>query len=369
MAEPLKLMYNEELIKRLSSKTKDVFSKFNISQFKKDVFDSEWDSRELKDRMYHISACLHNQFPKPISNAKEILLQLSDKLKENQQKNDGFAFIILPNYIEKFGTDDYETSVKLMEHITQLASCEFAVRPFILNHRKDMMNQMLDWSKHESELVRRFASEGCRPRLPWAMGLPELKKDPSEILPIIDNLIFDSSEFVRKSVSNNINDISKDHQDIAKSIIKKYIGKNQVTDKLLKHASRTLLKQGDSEILELFGSGDAKGLKVDNFKVLTPKVKLGDNLEFEFEISNCNGKDKSVRIEYNMYFMKANGKQAPKIFKISEKTIPSNKTVKLKRNQSFKAITTRKYYIGKHGVSIVLNGKEFEKLEFEVINS
>ena len=104
---------------------------------------------------------------------------------------------------------------------------------------------MLKWSKHKDPRVRRLASEGCRPRLPWAMALPDFKRDPSKILPILEQLKADSDVWVRKSVANNLNDISKDNPELAISIFKKWLGGNKETDWIVKHAARTLLKQGN----------------------------------------------------------------------------------------------------------------------------
>ncbi len=132
--------------------------------------------------------------------------------------------MVFTEYVENFGLEHYDISMSAMEFITQFISCEYAIRPFIIRYPGKAMKQMLQWSKHESLHVRRFSSEGCRPRLPWAMALPALKKDPTLILPILENLKDDSSEFVRKSVANNLNDIAKDNPDTVLGIVKRWQG-------------------------------------------------------------------------------------------------------------------------------------------------
>ncbi len=131
----------------------------------------------------------------------------------------------------------------------------------------EMLSQMISWSKHENNKVRRLASEGSRPRLPWAMALPSYKNDPSPILPILENLKEDSCEVVRRSVANNLNDIAKDNPDTVIDISKQWKGKSKETDALVKHACRTLLKQGELQILKLFGFGSVS-CKFLNFLVL-----------------------------------------------------------------------------------------------------
>ncbi|MGY0037975.1 DNA alkylation repair protein [Pedobacter sp. NJ-S-72] len=135
--------------------------------------------------------------------------------------------------------------------ITQFISCEFAVRPFLAKYGGQMMIRMEKWSLHESHKVRRLASEGSRSRLPWAMAVPGLKKDPSPILPILENLKNDPSEWVRKSVANNLNDISKDHPEIVIAIANRWKGLSKETDAIIKHGCRSLLKQGHAKILPI----------------------------------------------------------------------------------------------------------------------
>jgi 3-methyladenine DNA glycosylase AlkC len=84
--------------------------------------------------------------------------------------------------------------------------------------------------------VRRLASEGCRPRLPWAMALPQFRKDPSPALPILEKLKNDESDYVRKSVANNLNEISKDHPQLVLDICERWYGQTANTDWLVKHA-------------------------------------------------------------------------------------------------------------------------------------
>jgi len=187
------------------------------------------------------------------------------------------------------------------------------------------------------------------------------------ILPILENLKNDESEFVRKSVANNLNDISKDNPQIVIKIVKNWQGKTKNTDWIIKHASRTLLKQGNPEVLQIFGFGSAKKIKIENLQIRTPKVKIGKALEFRFQLSNSDNTNANIRLEYAVYYKKANGSLAKKVFKISEKTYPANSTTQIERKQSFKLITTRKYHLGQHKLSVIINGKESDKLDFKLI--
>ncbi len=366
MAELLKNIYNEKFFEQFTKSVKTVFPRFNKKSFLKAIYDSEWEGRELKQRMRHITLVLQKLLTNNYKKNTTILLKLIPILKKNGFANDNLEFIFFPDFIEVFGLDSYSESVKVIERITQFVTCEFAIRPFILKYPDKMLQQMHSWSNHKHASVRRLASEGCRPRLPWAMALPFLKEDPKPILPILDNLKNDPSEYVRRSVANNLNDISKDNPAIVIGLVKKWKGKNSELDALVKHASRTLLKQGNMELMELFGFGSIQKIKIDNFKVLTSKVKVGEYLEFSFKLINKNKVDSKLRLEYGLYYQKANGSLSKKVFKISEKDYPGNSETAIHRRQSFKIITTRKFHPGLHQVSLIINGKELETHDFQL---
>ncbi|MBT5953844.1 DNA alkylation repair protein [bacterium] len=339
---------------------------FDSQLFIDKIFIDEFESFELKERISHTAKVFSEFMPQNFPEASELLIEFVDHLTSLGVKRDGIEYLFLSDYIWMYGIDDLESSIKAIEVVTQFVTCEFSVRPFILKYPDVMMKQMVDWSTHESEYVRRLSSEGSRPRLPWAMALPLFKKDPSPLFKILENLRYDSSEYVRRSVANNLNDISKDHPDVLMSFVKKWKGVSKETDWLLKHASRTLLKKGDSTTLALFGL-DSSGLEVSDFKVDTPLVNIGERVSFSFILKNKINGTKRVRLEYAIYFMLKNGKQSKKVFKISEKDIGKGYNERVLRTHSFRFITTRTYYPGEHKVSVIVNGKESEHLSFDYI--
>jgi 3-methyladenine DNA glycosylase AlkC len=229
--------------------------------------------------MHHIANSLQILFPSRPESSISLLLELTRILKQ-QSSGPSFAYMFIPDYIEQNCMSHPHLACQAMEEITQFTSCEFAVRPFIINYPEMMIQQLVSWSFHPHPHVRRLASEGCRPRLPWAIAIDFLKTDPSPILPILDRLKDDPSEFVRRSVANNINDISKDHPSLVIDLVRKWKGHSSDTDRILKHGSRTLLKSGDSEILTLFNFMQNKDDKITNLLIKTPHIKIGDDLHF-----------------------------------------------------------------------------------------
>ncbi|WP_025665277.1 DNA alkylation repair protein [Aquimarina megaterium] len=367
MAELLKHIYTHEFFEKFTTALQKVVLDFDTSSFFNQIFDSEWQHRELKQRMRHITITLQYHLSHDYTKNIDVLLQVIKQLQKEGIKENSLEYMFLPDFVECYGMDHYDTSMLAIEKITQFTSCEFAIRPFLIRHPKTGVLQMKKWSKHKHPMVRRLSSEGCRPRLPWAMALPFLKTDPTSILPILEHLKNDTSETVRRSVANNLNDIAKDNPDIVIGLTKEWYKNSKETDWLVKHGCRTLLKQGNTEIMKLFGFGNIQHIKIDELQILTPKVKIGDVLEFTFQLNNTSNSTSKLRLEYGLYYQKANGSLSKKVFKISEKIYPEKSITIINRKQPFKIITTRKFHTGLHQLSIIINGNEFEKYNFELI--
>lgn len=366
MSNLLKDIYSTVFYDSFSNAVCEVLPSFDKAKFSNFIFDKNWENRELKDRMKHTSRVLKQFLPDNFEKATDILKNIILALRRRQIGETGIEFMFFPDYVETFGIDHFVTSIESIEFITQFTSCEFAVRPFVIKYGDKKLNQMFQWSLHDSHHVRRLASEGSRPRLPWAIALPELKKDPKPILPILENLKTDPSEYVRRSVANNLNDISKDNPAIVISIAKQWKGCGKETDAIIKHGCRTLLKQGQPEILKYYGLNGSDKIQVKAFKILSPKVKIGGDLKFSFTLINTESKTQTIRIEFAIYYLRQNGKLSKKVFKISERQLKSNEKIVFEKTQRFKVITTRKFYVGQQKLSIIINGQERKMANFEL---
>jgi 3-methyladenine DNA glycosylase AlkC len=362
----IKDIYSVTFYEKFAQAVAEVHPAFNKKQFIDSIYEGDFAQKEWKERMKHTTVVLHKFMPENFTEDVSLIDKIIENLKKNNFTESNLAFIFFADYIEMYGLNDFKTSAKAFVSITQFISCEFAVRPFILKYKEQMIAEMVKWSLHENHHVRRLASEGSRPRLPWAMAIPFLKKDPASILPILENLKNDPSEYVRRSVANNLNDIVKDNPEIVIEIVKKWHGYNKETDAIIKHGCRTLLKQGHPEILSHYGL-ESTNIELSSFEIKTPIVKIGDSLQFQFHLNNKNAAAKTIRLEYAVHYKKAKGHLAKKVFKISEKNYPPNQLIKVERNQSFKIITTRVFHTGIHELSIIINGTESETLNFELI--
>ncbi len=357
MTERLKeLFFTRHSLDAMMTALSKHYPKLDTEKFKKLIYDSEWKNRALKQKMRHVTECMHKVLPDSFEKSVEILLKAAPEIT-------GWESMTLPDYIEISGQKYWEKSMSALTEFTKHSSSEFAIRPFLINEPEKTMAFLKGLTDDKNEEVRRFASEGCRPRHPWAMALPLFKKDPSIILPILENMKNDESIYVRRSVANNLNDISKDNPDTVLEIAEAWYDKTPNTDWLVKHACRTLLKEGNRHALALFGFGSTKNLEVSDFQLNKKSITLGEKMTFTYSLDVKAKKETKVRLEYGMYFMKASGKLKRKVFKISEKSYqPGSHTITKKHR--FIDLTTRKHYRGTHCVSIIVNGEEKGKLAF-----
>ncbi|MCL2364762.1 MAG: DNA alkylation repair protein [Defluviitaleaceae bacterium] len=361
MADLIKNMYSREYLHNLAADLRAAYAPFAAEEFVGAVMDDTWASLELKGRMRQITVKLRDFLPADYAEAIGVINRV---IVNYGTWLEGFGMMSFPDFVEVYGLDDWEVSMAALERYTPHASAEFAVRPFILRDPQRMMTQMDAWAQSDNPHVRRLASEGCRPALPWAQALPIFKKDPAPILPILERLKTDPDLYVRKSVANNLNDISKTHPEWVAKLARQWYGQNAHTDWIVKHGCRTLLKKGNRDVLALFGFGDADAVEVTDLAVDTPEVAMGQDLRFSFTISAK--KTLRVRLEFVIDFVKANGKTARKIFQLSEQTMKAGETKRYVKKHAFIDLSTRKHYPGTHRVTLVVNGVERGGGAFEV---
>ena len=366
MAELLKHIYNPTFFAIYADALAEVIPSFDKNLFIASFNTAHWASLELKQRMAFLAHTTAKILPEEYNEKVKTILQLIDLLRMRGMKDQNLEYIFLADIIAEYGLDDLKISVFAIEHITQFVSFEFAGRAFIIRYPKEMMRQMLQWASHKNENVRRYASEGCRPRLPWGTQLKMLIDDPKPVMPILEKLINDPSLYVRKSFANNLNDISKDHPGIVIDFIKKWKGKSENTDWILRHGARTLLKKGDPEVLHIFGTPQHIPYVIESFTLDHNIITADDILTFSFILTNQNDQIAIFRIEYNIWYVKAGGKHSKKIFKIAEKSMTPQQPQKLIKQHRFQDLTTRRHYSGIHKISIVINGNESEPLDFEL---
>jgi 3-methyladenine DNA glycosylase AlkC len=360
MAEPLKNAYNTEFIDKLGTALLNVDYNFDQSKFESLVFNSKWKGLELKERMSHITECIHESLPYNLEKQIDILSKVVNQF-------DNFTAFIFPNFVEIYCINNFDLALRTLKEFTKYSTSEFAIRPFILQNQEKSMAFLLACARDENFHVRRWASEGCRPLLPWSFKLVDFVKDPTPILTILELLKDDSEDYVYRSVANNLNDISKSHPDLVINICQRWM--RNPTDNsfwVVKHALRTLLKKGNSEALKLIGIDQDNQLEILELKTTDKLINFGGSTRLIIELKN-NKKSNTFRIEYIIDYLKSNGKHSPKVFQVKECEIKKNATIKIDKKLDFKELTTRKHYKGEHFISLKVNGVESEKISFTLI--
>lgn len=351
MAEKLKdRFFTSAVIDRLVECIERVYEDFDTARFRALVYDTEWEELELKARMRHITHALRQTLPSDYEKALDVILEVAPSFN-------GFDGMIFPDFVECFGIDHQDRSLKALAYLTQFSSSEFAIRPFLLKDTDGVLAWMLNLAESENHHVRRFASEGCRPGLPWAMAVPALKKNPHPMIAILEKLRDDESEYVRKSVANHLNDISKDFPELVLEIAARWQGQSDWTDWIIKRACRTLLKAGDPRAMVLFGFTPSEALHVDKLRVEPTELLSGETVTLSFDLHVETEKEAMVRVEYAIDFVKAKGKTSRKVFHIAEMTCAPG-VYPFSKSYTFQDRTTRKHYPGDHQISVIINGVE-----------
>jgi 3-methyladenine DNA glycosylase AlkC len=325
------------------------------------------DTLELKERVRHLIGVLNLYLPDNFNEAANVLI----RLKANWIPGDpgdnlsGFAAWPFIDYVGEHGLNHPETALEILKQLTSLFSAEFAIRPFITRHFDLTMQYLDQWAADPDEHVRRLVSEGTRPRLPWGSHLPQFIADPAPVFQLLEKLKDDPIEYVRRSVANNLNDISKDHPEAILAVCRRWHkDANPERQWIVRHATRTLVKAGHPDVFGLLGYTENPRLDFQSVEVMPRRIQLGETIEFKATITSAGLNVQKVVVDYAIHHMKANGKTSPKVFKLRSLSVAPGETVVLTKCHAIKPITTRTYYPGKHVVEILINGKTFGKATF-----
>lgn len=363
----LKDFINDELVTQIAGRIEAAQPSFDASAFIAAVV-AELGNLELKARHRLIAAKLREFLPADYPEALRILLaMLQDEGSETPGKEAGLQLMSIPAFVEVYGSDHPRESLDAMPAITRVSSCEFALRPFLIAHPQATLARLRSWTEHEDEHVRRLVSEGSRPRLPWAPPLRQFIADPTPTLSLLERLKDDPSLYVRRSVANHLNDISKDHPGRVLELMEAWSpGASKERLWLINHGLRTLVKRGDRRALAILGFGPAN-VDLRDLELSPARLHFGDALVFSFELRNRGTAAAKLMIDYVMHFRKANGKTAPKVFKLKQTRLAAGAAVAISKKLAIRPISTRKYYAGRQRLEIQVNGRVLGGADFELV--
>ncbi|MBK7142829.1 MAG: DNA alkylation repair protein [bacterium] len=335
-----------------------VHPKFDSPRFVDGLVKAKFDQLELKARIALIASHLKPHFPSDYKKAVDILVTVAPGLN-------GFENWILNSYVDQFGMDDLPNSVRAMQELTKHGTAEFTIRPFIVKYPEQMLKVIHRWAEDENEHLRRLAAEGTRPRGVWTIHIEAFRKNPRPVIDLLEKLKADDSLYVRKAVANNLNDISKDHPDIVLTTALAWMKTNDVrTNWILKRACRSLIKKGTPEVFKLFGFTSNPQVEITKLRLTPSKAKIGDGARLSFDLLSCAKRSQKLAIDYRVHYVKADGKLSGKVFKLVEKSLKAGESLSLSSKHSFREMTTRKHYPGKHKIEIIVNGQVFGTLAF-----
>lgn len=367
MAIQLKELFNKKLIEAIASRIEGQANHFNkeawIANCLKGI-----KPLELKERSNFLGDQIKLILTGTIEEEKKrILALLGPEIKENTEigympfENMPISSM-LSNW--RFSKSELPVVFEILKPLTKAFTSEFSIRPILKKYPNETFEFLLDCAIDQNSHVRRLASEGCRPYLPWDEKIQFLEDDPSPIFMVLKKLIHDESKYVQKSVANNLNDISKKHPQKVIEFLKNQ-QKSKSSQWITKQALRTLIKNGNTEALKLLGYQKIDLSQFD-FELSSKSIHIDEKLIMELRIPAQN-KLLNLLIDYAIYYVSKTGIQRRKVFKWT--TLNGTNEFKLKKTVSFKKINTRVYYPGTHKIELLINGEPMAARSFELLLS
>ncbi|WP_077960124.1 DNA alkylation repair protein [Ensifer adhaerens] len=363
MAEPLKNLLHPGVVTAIADALARNADGFDRRAFLTLAGDG-LEALELMQRSLQIRDSLVETLPQAFPEAAAILAACLPR--DDAPGLSGWSLLPLSQYVALRGLDDFDLSLSLLRALTPHFTAEFGIRIFIDHDQDRALATIRTWDADTNHHVRRLASEGTRPRLPWAMRLPKLIRDPQPILPILTALLDDPEDYVRRSVANSLNDIAKDHPDLVAAFVAEHIrDASPERRQLLRHASRTLLKQGHPDALGNFGFAPPAGIEA-KLSLDRSEIVLGESLGLRLAVSHDAKTTQKVMIDYAVHHRKANGATSPKVFKWTSATLVPGGSIEIEKRHAIRPITTRRYYPGAHRIVILVNGQEAAEAAFDL---
>lgn len=351
---PLKDELGASAGRRLAGELARAWPDFPVRRFTRGLADA-LEPLELLARGEALTARLERSLPPNFADAVGVLARALESPTFT-------GWIVLPcgGFVARAGIDDPDRALPLLASLTSRWSSEFAVRPFIERHPEKTYEVLATWSTHADEHVRRLASEGSRPRLPWAAQLRGLVADPGPNLPLLDTLADDPSPYVRRSVANHLNDIAKDHPALALELGERWIGRGDGAAWTVRHGLRTLVKRGDARALRLLGASVDDDVDLIAFELDRDSIEVGDavTLSATLSLARGSGDPVDVVIDYRVHYVGARGgAKAPKVFKLARRTLVPGVSSTVTRRHRFEDVSIRRIHPGPHAIDLQVNGR------------
>lgn len=354
----VRAVFNRDLVLAMSADFRNAKDDFDQAQFLSIVGDFD-EALSFKARSNKIALSLQHCLPGDFEISYHILKNVLNNFKSSDNWSN-FYLLPIGEFIALNGCKAIylSQSFELLELITKKFTAEFAIRSFIDLFPIETIAFLKKCAVSDNEHLRRLASEGSRPKLPWAKKVVWLNENTDKVFEILALIKFDDSKYVQKSVANHLNDWTKFSPQTVYDFINQ-MGTDTIARKwVAKHALRNELKKGDARALKMFGF-EPPEIELKLFETDRAEITIGECVKLKASIKSNSKFDQKLIIDYKCFFMKANGKSSPKVFKLKQLIIKPGETVHILQKQSFKVLTTRKLYSGLHSFKLLVNGEEF----------
>ena len=258
---PMKELMGRELVVLIGQSLAQAVPGFDMRRFQTRA-GRDLDKLELKERALSIAEAMAEQMPASFDKLSPLLIKSLGPPLEQTEGNGLAPFFYFPHtqLIAAYGVSSFDSGMTANYEITKRFTAEFSVRPFLIEHRSKCLMVLRRWAKDSNPHVRRLVSEGTRPRLPWAMRLPEFQADPNLSLPLLEMLKDDSELYVRRSVANHLGDIAKDNLELALDVCEKWLQELKLSSDdhvaenrrwIVRHAVRHPAKKGNPRAIKI----------------------------------------------------------------------------------------------------------------------
>ncbi len=357
MAEPLKEMFNPNVVRTLGTMLHGAWSRFDAAAFQRDALRG-LTNLELLPRARHIAAAIATHLPRDPARALDIIIAALPTPPAVEEHHDVTSFLYMPLtiYVSDHGLGEFDKAMHANYELTKRFTAEFSIRPFLVHHEERTLALLHAWTDDADHHVRRLVSEGTRPRLPWAPRLPQYQRNPQPVLALLEKLKDDPSLYVRRSVANNLNDIGKDNLDVLVSTASRWLkGASEHRQWVVRHALRSAIKRGEPGAFRVLGFDRPATVAISGIRIDPPTPQIGETVRVECTITNMDHAPAELLIDLSVDFVRASGSATPKVFKLTTAQLPPGGSVTVRKTVSLRQHTTRTHYPGRHDVRLLVN--------------
>jgi len=363
MVAPLKDNFDRRTVELLAERFARLHDCFDHDAFTDSLLE-QFPALELKDRINLVADRLASDLPDDYDAALAIVVEAAE------DGVDGWAAWPLCSFVERHGVGSPVASLEAMPALTKRWSCEFAIRPFLDAHLELTRDYLRQWVLDPDEAVRRLPSEGTRPLLPWGPKVEALTNDPAIGLELLSALRHDDSETVRRSVANHLNDVAKAEPDLVVRVLTEWSNETDpIDERMVRHALRTLVKQGHPGALALLGFTTDPAVDIIQFACVPDQISLGEDITLKAELTSTSEQDQFLVIDFVIHHVKASGATSTKVFKWKTERLGARETVRLSKRRRIQTASTRRYHAGNHRIDLQVAGDVVASTEFHLDES